>query len=836
MILKIKLSTFIFFLILTTFARAQSDSLILKRNISALQNYSKKQVIEKIHMHLDRPYYGLGDTIWFKAYTVSGSYHQLSTLSGVMYAELINANDTVIQRLTLQLQSGIAAGDFILPYTYKSGAYRIRAYTNWMRNDSTYFYEQKLIIGGLQSQPDINNPKQNVHVNNEPYQQGASTNSDIQFFPEGGELVNGLRSKVAIKATNKFGQAIDVQGIITDVNGTEVTSFSTQHQGMGQFAFTPQPGKMYQAKISTANGSSHLLNLPAAKDAGFTLTINNNEDSVYVKVAANDLFYKNNSNTSFYLIAQSGGNYYYSAGSKLAGRPVFTTAIDKKRFPSGITQFTLFSQTGEPLCERLIFIQNDDCLKLRLTPSQQSNLTRGTVKINLNATNNAGKPVTGTFSVAVTDESMVPVDENAENTIFTDLMLTSELKGHIEDPNYYFINSNDKTRTDLDFLMLTQGYRRFEWKKILADSNQELTYRPQNDLSLSGTLKTPSHKPIPNGKVRLTSIKDHFVVDALSDVNGNFTFTNLNLADSTKIIINAKKANGGDNVKITIKQPLYPPVNKTNERIVNTDVPEPVLTALKKSYVASQQISLKNVIQLKEVDIKHKRNEFFEPAYSDNMKLSANLNRPGNANQVILADQLFGCVKLSECLRAVIMDVDFLPYSSIAPSLPYSRRKPPRFSGGAQPMAVFIDGLQVGAEVLDDINPNDVYSIEVLTSVTYLSIYGSNAANGALVITLKHGSDYNPALETIDGLITYNFNGYYKAREFYSPKYDVKNTPSSADQRRTIYWKPDIITGASGQSSFEYFNADGKGTYRVVIEGIDEDGNLGRQVLRYKVE
>jgi hypothetical protein len=151
-------------------------------------------------------------------------------------------------------------------------------------------------------------------------------------------------------------------------------------------------------------------------------------------------------------------------------------------------------------------------------------------------------------------------------------------------------------------------------------------------------------------------------------------------------------------------------------------------------------------------------------------------------------------------------------------------------------MTVLIEGMQRGAADLDLINPNDVYSVEVLTSQSYLSMYGSNAAYGALVITLKRGSELgNPASIAVDGLITYKFKGYYKAREFYSPKYTSKNEAQIVDERKTIYWNPNIITDEKGKASFEYYNG-GKGNYRVVVEGIDGDGNLGRTVYRYKVE
>ncbi len=618
---------------------AQADNTV--KNIeNKIDAFAVSHINEKVHLHLDRQWYGLGDTIWFKAYIVAGNNHQLSALSGVLYTELINAKDSVVNRLTLPLDSGISRGDFVLPYTYKGGTYRLRAYTRLMLNDSAKLYDQKVIIGGINPQPGQTaaiNTKHNLSANN--LQQKEHGNPDVQFFPEGGDLVNGLRCKVAVKAINREGLAENIQGIIIDQDDNELASFSTQHLGMGQFPLTPQPGKQYQAKIISADGSDFTADLPKAKEAGFTLTVNNAGDSIYVKVAANELFFKNNRNSSFYLIAQCGGKCYYTAAGKLANT-VFTAGIDKTRFPTGIVQFTLFSQNGEPLNERIVFVRNNDRLKLAISSAKQSYVPMEKVKIDLDA-KKEDKTVSGTFSVAVTDETKVPMDEASEPTILTDLLLTLELKGSIENPNYYFINQDDKTRSDLDLLMLTQGYRRFDWKKILNGSGSGITSKPETALSLSGTIKTLSKKPIANGRVRLTSIKDHFSADTVSDVNGNFKFTNLAFADTTKVIINAQKTNGGKNVLISIKQPSYAAINKTADiNYLSDSLPGPVLAALKQTYLAGQQQSLKNVIQLKEVNIKERRNEFFQPKYSENMQFSSNLNGPGNADQVILGDKL----------------------------------------------------------------------------------------------------------------------------------------------------------------------------------------------------
>ena len=285
MIKKLQLFASLFFA--CAWAHAQSDFLVISHT-NALQAYADKYPVEKIHLHLDRPWYGFGDTIWFKAYTVVGPEHRLSALSGALYAELINDKDSVVRRLTLAINSGVSAGEFILPFNYKSGVYRLRAYTNWMRNAGPdYFYDQRIMVSGLNSIETKGNKSNQALTNNAaPSNQG---NIDVQFFPEGGELVNGLRSKVAVKAVSSNGLSEEIQGVITDAGGNELASFSTQHLGMGQFALVPKKGEKYKARVTTGNGRSFSIDLPVAKDAGFALAINNNNpDSLYLKVAANN--------------------------------------------------------------------------------------------------------------------------------------------------------------------------------------------------------------------------------------------------------------------------------------------------------------------------------------------------------------------------------------------------------------------------------------------------------------------------------------------------------------------------------------------------------------------
>ncbi|MGZ3812882.1 MAG: TonB-dependent receptor plug domain-containing protein [Mucilaginibacter sp.] len=927
-------------------ALAQSDSTFLNHAQNSLSGYFKTRPVEKVYLHLDRSAYNPGDTIWFKAYTVVGESHQLSALSGVLYCELINEKDSVITRHTLKLIAGLAWADFALSRALRPGNYHIRAYTNWMRNAGpAYFFNQSIqIVGAQTSLTNIS--------------QSKKTNPDIQFFPEGGELINGVRSRVAVKSMNANGFGLDIKGVITDNEGNEVAAFETQHLGMGVFALMPQAGKTYKANITNADSIKFSVDLPQAHNEGFTLGINNSaSDSIYVKLATNDQMFRSKQNSVFYLVAQSGGKIYFTAEGKLTG-PVFTTRIPKNRFPSGIVQFTLFSQTGEPLNERIVYVQNNDTLKLTLSSPSTRYLTRQKVKIAINAKGPDSKAATSSFSVSVINESRVPLKENSESTILNTLLLTSDIKGFIEEPNYYFTNVNDKTRADLDILMLTQGYRRFEWKKVLNDTTSQITYQPQSSLALVGGIKTPAGKPLPKSRVTMVASTKLFA-DTVTDIEGNFNFKNLDLPDTAKVVLRARKANNGSNVTIYVKQPDYPPVTAGNEIKRNTN--EKNLTTaqaaeLSKSYSEYQmrlkEDSLKKTRQLKEVVIKDKAQpkpdvynnygtaleynvdmkrlakEFFVITeaitysipgvsyrngiyYYENAKVghfivdgfertadalnyylpkeiesirmisatgldspklilttkryagtdtsatiklkevsikstkvskkpelvhSDNLNGAGNADQVFMGDRLSGCVTISDCLNGKLFGVTFG-----SDGTPSSIRTQGRLTG-ALPMVIIVDGIILQGAHLNDLNANDIYSIEVLRSGSYLAVYGSNAPGGALVITTRRGGD-NPGndkyltSESPTGLITVPFKGYYKVKTFYAPRYaHPKKESEPLDLRNTIYWNPNIITDKNGNASIEYFNADTKGTYRVVIEGIDDNGNLGRQVYRYKVE
>jgi len=768
-----------------------------------------KYTVEKTYLQFDKPYYAIGDTIYFKAYVTLGAENKLSALSGILYAELINPDNKIARSLKLQITAGTASGDFILADSLKSGNYRVRAYTNWMRNEDYAALFEKIVAVGNISPKRTPESGESVKAKNKTLTK-QTNKIDIQFLPEGGSLVAGNYSKIAFKATGPDGLGKAIKGTVTDDAGEEITSFESSHAGMGSFALVPKAGKTYKANITFADGTTTVLDLPKAEATGYTLSLNNtNSDTLRIRIAGGG----NSPMQKVRLAAQACDKVYYAVENN-SDNKYFSAAIPKKKFPTGIIQFTLLSPTGEPLNERLAFIENHYETTLGIKSDKQNYSSRQKVNIQLNAKNGA-KPSTGSYSVAVTDEDKVPVDSLNETTILTSLLLTSDLKGIVEQPNYYFNNPTEKTRADLDNLLLTQGYRHFSWKQ-LADTTQP-KFQPEKSIIISGTVKR-NNKPVPGAQVKLFSkAGGMFMLDTVTDVNGKFAFKDLIFADSTKFVVQSKVKKGQDDVTLELDTARAPQleikrVANGNETLQNIELTT-YLASEKQFYEEQKKYGInQHSILLKEVKVEAKKDPPLIPH-------SQNLNGPGNADYILTAKDIekMICGRLVDCLDGVY-------------GLSFTRGLP---NG-----ALVVDGNFVDKDVFNDLHQDDIEGIEIITFHSqYRAIYGSRMAAGGLIITTKRASKLKEYYRYAPGVITYMPKGFYKAREFYSPQYDNPHTNQKmADLRSTIYWNPNIITDKDGKASFSYFNADGKGTYRVVIEGIDADGNLRRQMYRYKVE
>ena len=903
-ILRFLLITFLF-LVQAGLVYSQ-DTLSLNNLIEKNQKLIDEYPTEKVYLHFDKPYYAVGDTIWFKAYIASGQ-DQPSDLSKIVYVDVIAQNDTLVRALRIPVVNTSGYGSITLdPLVYKSGNYRVRAYTYWMLNaDEEYFFNKNIQIGNainrqlittisIKGGESAGSPRADVQIlykdpsgkilpdarvswrlisNFEDVLKGRGTTdsqgiltlalttdqraafnagvletiletsdnkqitstfpmknvlaeADIQFFPEGGEFIENVRSKVAFKAIGEKGLGIGVTGEIVDNTGKAITALTSQHLGMGIFVLMPESGQSYKANLTFSNGIKKTVAIPAAKAAGISLAaINTDPNSLLLRITSNETYFSANKNQNFYIIGRSKGVICYAARASLTAA-TFSASIPKDKFPTGIAQITLFSSSGEPITERLVFIKQQDIIALTVNSDKKSYGVRQPVKMTVTAKSN-NTPIEGNFSISVINETKVPYDENKESTILSTFLLSSELKGYIEEPNYYFNQVNEKKRSDLDVLMLTQGYRKFAYKDIIADKLPPVNFLPEQGMEFSGTLRTANGMPVSRGSLKLVVPESRFYAEALTDVNGIFRFKNVVVPDSAEVSITARTATGGRNMMIMLDGAGVPRLTKNvnaPDEVLNIDsILNPYLQNSERQYRMSTQM-LQEVV-VKAAPIKKTSHADF-PALSGLSML---------ADHLIDSERFKGCNLMINCLQGAASGLTFADNTFYVTRV-YN-------SGLRVPVSIFLDGMQIEATFLNNIVPSDVESVEIFLKDDLGLVNRTYGTNGVLSIYSKKDAKKPVTADDLkklfppNNVLTFTPQGFIKSREFYSPKYlTAESRTSGSDLRTTVYWNPRIFTDKEGKMSFDFYNGDNKGTYKTTIEGTDIDGNLGRYIYRYKVE
>jgi hypothetical protein len=612
------LFTIALFVSIQAMAFCQGSSPVLENAVSKIKNTITDHIIEKTYLQLDRqyPFYVAGEILYFKAYVTMGELHEPSRISGILHVDLVGKGDALLQSKSIQLTNGTGWGDFSLPDSLQKGSYRIRAYTNWMRNaDPSYYFDQYISVSSVNN---VDRTTAAIKLLAQPA---------ISFFPEGGNLVSDIHSKVAFKAVGTDGLGINVKGAILDNENKEVAKIASTHLGMGVFDLTPEEGKKYKAKITYNDGSQATVNLPEVELKGITLAVNYDDPAkISIEIKANRAYYKENLNKELNLLIYWGGSVK-KINTKL-DNAVLGLDLPTATFRTGVLQVTLFSQSGEPLNERLAFIQNQDLLNLSLNANKSSFAKRENVTLNFNTKNKDGSPVNGSFSVSVIDESKILVDENAERTILTDLLLTSDLKGYVEKPNYYFANITKDTRADMDALMLTQGFRRFVWKQLLIDNTLAAApaYKPELYVDITGRVKTKAGEPLANTQVTLVPNDNGTVKIEMTDAQGSFSFKNMLFATGERFIIKTQASTGKNAAIVTLDAPVQgvavTPGNAIEAKYnTNADI------------LASLQNNQRGgiVTASNESKVYLKNDRVVSPKRSDNYR-SSNLGGPGHAD------------------------------------------------------------------------------------------------------------------------------------------------------------------------------------------------------------
>ena len=766
---------------------------VLETILKKLNQYHAERPQEKLYLHLDKPFYAAGENIWFKAYLVEASLHHLDSQSRVVYVDLIDDSHTIFKQQMLYVAGGVTFGDFQLPDTLQEGRYAIRAYTKYMKNlgEDFFFLKEFSVLNPLQK-----------HSSN-TVAKFAADSLDLRFFPEGGNFVACGFNRLGFKAISPDGKGINVEGTIVDDINTVVTSFKSQHNGMGMVLINPVPGRSYFARITKPYAVNRAYPLPVVRERGFIIQVDAVDNNIKVIVFTNT-DKPASGDQKINIVVQSRGQAYH-AQQGVINNNAFFTLIPKSKFPDGISQITVFDSEGRPVAERLVHHNHNETINLRVETDTAVYGKRKMVAVLMDALYRNGSPATGHFSVSVYDEGLIENQEAYPVSIVNYLSLTSDLKGYIEDPGYYFKDTLQETRKNLDLLMMIHGWRRFTWIDVLKDELPPLLYNHEQGIPISGKVLKAGGKQPPAGSVIKVLTMNGNAVELNPDSLGRFYTDNLLYYDSMMLVFQTENQKGKKQpYKFSLDPMSLPPlVTYSFTSFLPFDA-----SAFLQQHADEKLIEKSLQVKvLDEVKVTAKRDEP-DPRLLDP-------NGPGG-RIVDVKNELGGG----------------LGYANISQML-YSRvpglyNDEGRWKIRRQDVSFAVDGILVPADYANLIAPTDVDLIEVL--------FNSIRYGGQHVVSIMLRRGATVAAEPI-GINQAKVAGFYQAREFYSPNYDVKdNRHSLEDKRTTLYWEPMMITDENGRAAVAFFTADLASRYRVVVEGITPDGYPGTATIMFEVK
>ncbi len=768
---------------------------------------------EKAYLQTDKPYYSLGDTIWFKSYLTLANQLVLDSLSKVIYVDLIESTTgKVVEWHQYPIKNGMAQGNIILSDSTLSGKYTIRTYNNWMKNFNPDFVFQKTI---------------QIYNSPSPTPIFSDTSAfDIQFFPEGGNFVTGLNNRIGFKAIDPSGKGIEVNGTIISAAGDTLTTFSSVHLGMGLFYLTPLPQQNYFAIVRHGKGAWKRIELPKSQATGFAIQIDNFGNKTNVRAI---ISHNLNSNAEATLVVYGQGDLRLMAKVPLS-RKTSLINIPRNLLGDGISYITLFDDEQKPVCERLIWPRKLKPLKLSIKTDKQNYRPRERIDVELNVTDDTNQPVEGYFSMAATDQSQVSGQHPYDQNIFSYFYLSSDLKGNIEQPAYYFDSTQSQAAFHLDNLLMTQGWRRFAWKEVLADTIPTPKYMIESGLNLSGNVtklngKTP-------GKVVVSSMiteknNEQYLLKIESDENGRFEYIGVSFTDSTQVYIQAEtpKKNRDLLVKLDKQWPALVSKNLNNNETTAAE------SAILKAYL-QRMAEYRNIEErirnsgeklLGEVVIKSQKTVARDPRkiYS----------KPQNS---LSGDMLKNVAALNP-IEALQGRVAGLRIIGTGQNMTVNIRGASNFSGDIPPLYM-IDGMYSDLQTLLNTPMSTVESIDVLKS-SEATLFGSQGAGGVIAVYTKRGGpNYDFKNEKVPGTLNTTLMGFRPTMLFYSPKYDVNNNSKKPDFRSTLYWNPEIKTDRNGRAKLSFYNSDANSSILIKAEGLTMQQQAGANSVSYVVK
>jgi TonB-dependent SusC/RagA subfamily outer membrane receptor len=779
-----------------------------QRITSLLNKFRSVYPHEKAYLHLDKPYYSVGDTLWFKGYLVEAAMHQADSASQVLYVDLIDqktGRNVALKRV--RLEGGVGHGEITLDAPLPYGAYSIRAYTNWMRNFSEENFFKK----------DIYIFDQEIHP--EPV---VNDGFDIQFFPEGGQLLSGISGRVAFKAIHSNGLGADVNGFIFDQNNDTIVSFKTEHLGLGRIQFTPEKGRKYTAYVRKKGGELKQFELPAVVDNGYAFLVDNNASVSTMRM----LVYNNSPDgkeRSVHVVGHSRGVVAFVAKGNVSSRGLRLNLM-KKDLPEGITHLTLFDDQNRPVCERLVFVDHGNRLHVKVSMNKNSYKPREKSEVEIMVTDTSGNPVEANLSVAVTDAGQI-ASQPYESDLVSYLLLSSDLKGFVEQPSYYFDPAQSERRLHLDYLMMTQGWSRFSWQDVMKDSLPAPKRYIEQGITLSGQVKRNNRDVSEKVLLSLFLYSDSVSTMLAPETNemGYFEINNMIFSDSLSARLQGMNKKGNQNLSFLIhlfeppavklvKVPFYPVTVEMEQLKAYLRRAEEYQEIVRKVRASREKL-------LNEVTIKAKKE-----VERDSRKIYGN----ADASIKITQQMASGAFSVMDMLAGRVAGVQVVGSGMNASVFIRGNRGEPQF---------VLDGMPVDKAMITSLNVNDLESIDVLKGAS-AAIFGSRGGNGVIAIYTKRGNvNYDYSKEVVPGVLVTSIAGYNTPREFYVPEYAIsRQEDARPDFRSTVFWAPMLRTGKDGKVKFSYYSSDAVAPMNIKADVLSTDGRAGSVHHVYSVQ
>jgi hypothetical protein len=766
------------------------EAQILPMVQNSFKNYYMNVFEEKLFVHTDKEVYVNGELLWFKLYNVDATTNQPINLSKVAYVEILDFKNNPVLQAKVALKSGSGNGSMFIPVTISSGNYKLRAYTNWMQNaGSALFFEKQITL---------------INPHQAPEKKARNKdNPDLQFFPEGGDLVNGIPSNVGFKANSTDGKGLNIKGVVINQQNDTVAKFQSLKFGIGRFVFTPLANQTYKAIAISEKGEVLIKELPKTKPNGYATMLTVNENNMTVTVGTNV------GNTKVYLVVHSGKTISITQAAELLnGKASFQ--FSKERLSDGINYLTLFNEKGLPVSERLFFKKPIKKLNLEAYSDYVQYNSRKRVTVNISAKNEKQEPQLTDISISV--HRLDSLQALNENNISSYLLLQSELKGNIESPNFYFTENSERSEQALDNLLLTQGWRRFNWNEVLENKAPILKFLPEyNGHIINGLAVNLNGTPAKNTKIYLSlPAKKNQFYGTETDSTGNFRINTKNFYGVNELVLQTNYLLDSTST-ISIKTPFSQQFNLFN--YPELEIKSEALGALTAYNIGAQVQNFYASAKLK---------QFYDPGVDSSSFY-------GIPYKIYKLDDYTRFASMEEVLREYVREV---VVSKKQKNFHLAILSDSKLLSG-DPL-VLLDGVPYfNMDKVMALNPTKIKKLEV---INYPYFYASSLFDGVLSFSSFQGNLADIPLDKRAVVIDYE--GMQLQREFYSPLYEMPEQINSRipDFRNLLHWSPQIITDKAGNGKVNFYTSDQLGTYIGIVNGITANGIPGSKTFIFEVK